>query len=76
MTIGSSLTHCTFNGPQCCSQFTITLFVGGLNRGINNYAPNFLSGFDTAQEVIDELRSINKGMIVPCLCVVTNYAIT
>ena len=60
---GSSLTKCTFNGLQCCSQFTITLFESGLNLGINNYAPNFLSGFNTAQEVINELRNINKGMI-------------
>ena len=59
---GSSLTKCTFNGLQCCSQFTITLFESGLNLGINDYAPNFLNGFSTAQEVINELRNINKGM--------------
>ena len=64
MATGSSLTKCTFNGLQCCSQITITLFEGGLNLGINDYAPNFLSGFNAAQKVIDELRSINKGMTV------------
>ena len=60
MVTGSSLTKCTFNGLQCCSQFTITLFERGLNLGINDYAPNFFSGFDAAQKVIDELRSIHN----------------
>ena len=74
MTIGSSLTKCTFNGPQCCTQITITLFERGIALGIDNYAENFLSGFDTAQKVIDELRSINKGMTITLS--VCSYTIT
>ena len=58
---GSSLPKCAFNGQQCCNSLTINLFGLGINTAINDYAPSLVSGFATAQDAIDELRSATKG---------------
>ena len=65
--IGSSLKKCAYNGEQCCTESTIELFETGVEFAFSDYAPNFLNGFDTAQDVIDELKIINKGKIIKCV---------
>ena len=58
------LKRCAYNGQQCCNDDTIILTEKVFSLVMNNYAPNFFDGFDTAQMVIDELKNINKGMHV------------
>jgi len=63
-TIGSSLKKCTFSGQQCCSKFTIALFETGINAAINNYAPDFISGFPAAQHANNKLRNATEGIFI------------
>ena len=53
--VGSSLSKCTFNGQQCCSEQTLSLLDTFARPEIQNNAFNFDSAFQGARSAIDHL---------------------
>ena len=59
--VGSSLSRCTFNGPQCCGQTLLNLVSGNVGPAIGNDAFNFDATFDGVQTAVSQLSDETEG---------------
>ena len=64
--VGSSLSRCTFNGLQCCSQTLLTLFANNVGPAIETDAFNFDATFNGVQTTVDQLSDETEGYHVLC----------
>ena len=72
--VGSSLSRCTFNGPQCCSQTLLTLFANNVGPAIETDAFNFDATFNGVQTTVDQLSDETEGYYMLCYrLIAVNY---
>ena len=62
--VGSTLSKCTFNGQQCCSEQTLSLLDTFVRPEIENNAFNFDSAFQGARSAINQLTNETGGIYV------------
>ena len=58
---GSSLSMCTFNGQQCCSEQTLGFFNSLIRPQIDNNTFDFDGAFDGARDAIIQLKNETQG---------------
>ena len=61
---GSSLSKCTFNGQQCCSEILVTLVDQGFRSLVQSDQFNFTGGLAGAQSAINQMRDRTNGMYI------------
>ena len=64
--VGSSLSRCTFNGPQCCNKYLSNVIATTVGPVVKNDAFNTDATFNGVQTAVNQLYNETEGKCMLC----------